>query len=55
METNPITTDLNNLSLLGEFAASEIVDENKVLCHHCLRTLKNSKRCIGKCVADSEY
>ncbi len=27
----------------------------KVLCKHCFRTANNGKKCIGKCVADSEY
>ncbi len=33
------------------------VDDNdsKILCQHCLRTFENGLRCIGKCVADSNY
>ncbi len=31
------------------------VEEEKILCNHCLRTSNNAKRCIGRCVADSEY
>ena len=27
----------------------------KVLCHHCGRTKSNGKRCLGICVADSDY
>ena len=31
------------------------VEQEKILCNHCLRTYNNGKRCIGMCVADSEY
>ena len=27
----------------------------KVLCNHCGRTISNGIRCLGICVADSEY
>lgn len=26
-----------------------------ILCRHCRRTAKNGLRCLGMCVADSEY
>ena len=29
--------------------------EEKVLCEHCLRTSNNGIRCMGMCVADSDY
>ena len=29
--------------------------EEKVLCEHCLRTSSNGIRCMGMCVADSDY
>ena len=29
--------------------------EEKVLCQHCRRTASNGIRCLGMCVADSEY
>ncbi len=30
-------------------------DVEEILCNYCLRSPKNSKRCLGICVADSEY
>ena len=30
-------------------------NQEKILCDHCLRSLSNNRRCIGMCVADSEY
>ena len=29
--------------------------EERVLCQHCRRTASNGIRCLGMCVADSEY
>ena len=29
--------------------------EEKVLCHHCMRTSSNGIRCMGICVADNDY
>ena len=30
-------------------------DEDTVLCSYCRRTLFNDNRCLGMCVADSDY
>ncbi|QNJ05229.1 hypothetical protein SynMEDNS5_00485 [Synechococcus sp. MEDNS5] len=30
-------------------------DQDPVLCNHCGRTASNGIRCLGMCVADSEY
>ncbi len=29
--------------------------EEKILCEHCQRTSSNGIRCMGMCVADSDY
>ena len=29
--------------------------EDKILCHHCMRTSSNGIRCMGICVADNDY
>ena len=34
---------------------SECSIENKILCLHCGRSQANGIRCLGICVADSEY
>ncbi len=34
---------------------AELAQKNKILCQHCLRTLTNGIRCLGKCVADNDY
>ena len=30
-------------------------DEERILCNHCRRTASNGIRCLGMCVADSDY
>ena len=40
---------------LDSFESSTLVDTENILCVHCKRTLENDIRCIGACVADSEY
>lgn len=31
------------------------LEENKILCTHCMRTKTNNISCMGKCVSDNEY
>ena len=31
------------------------LDKEKILCDHCKRTSSNGIRCLGICVADSDY
>ncbi len=45
--TNPTTPEI--------FSKGSNIDQSIVLCPHCLRTNTNEKRCLGYCVADSEY
>ena len=30
-------------------------NEEKILCHHCMRTVSNGIRCMGICVSDNDY
>ncbi len=30
-------------------------DKDPILCNHCERTASNGVRCLGMCVADSDY
>ena len=30
-------------------------DAERILCNHCRRTASNGIRCLGMCVADSDY
>ncbi len=47
-----------NIRKTGEFLNKEIIleENNSIqLCNYCGRTSENGVRCIGKCVADSDY
>ena len=44
--------DSNEESEKDNFKNNQI---EKVLCNHCGRTANNGIRCLGICVADSEY
>ena len=43
-----------NLDLNQDDPVNDLYPE-KILCNHCKRSLTNGKKCIGMCVADSEY
>jgi len=36
-------------------SSSALTKEDPLLCNYCLRTASNGIRCMGICVADSEY
>ena len=50
---------IKSLDVHNDSEADEIIvdspNNSKVLCEHCGRTSTNGVKCIGKCVADSNY
>ena len=47
-----------NLNLISDKNKKETrisLDKEKILCNHCKRTASNGIRCLGICVADSDY
>ena len=38
-----------------EVSTPSAVPASPVLCSHCKRTAENGLRCLGMCVADSDY
>ncbi|QNI43268.1 hypothetical protein [Synechococcus sp. A15-28] len=42
-KANPVPSESTDLS------------EERILCQHCRRTASNGIRCLGMCVADSDY
>ena len=47
-----------NIRKTGELLNKEIIHEYKSssqICNYCGRTSQNEIRCIGRCVADSDY
>ncbi len=45
--TNDKTTKKNESKVL--------LEKEKILCNHCMRTASNGIRCLGICVADNDY
>ncbi len=43
IESNELVNDL------------DVNNDSQILCTHCLRTKDNGIRCMGICVADSDY
>ncbi len=54
LEDLPDISDQNSKepSFSQDLAFNEM---NKILCNHCLRSRANGKKCLGRCIADSEY
>ena len=45
-----------NLTNANQKKVSQVsLDKEKILCNHCKRTASNGIRCLGICVADSDY
>ena len=44
--------DTNKVNQKKDESSNEL---EKILCHHCGRTLSNGIRCLGICVADNDY
>ena len=32
-----------------------LLEKEKILCSHCMRSASNGIRCLGMCVADNDY
>jgi len=51
-----MVAERSTAALASEATQPEISpSDEKVLCDHCKRTANNGIRCLGMCVADSEY
>ncbi len=49
MINEELKSNIQNLRTVND------LEDEKILCKHCQRSLANGKRCLGICVADSEY
>ena len=49
--------DLNstNDKTIKKNESKVLLEKEKILCSHCMRTASNGIRCLGMCVADNEY
>ena len=55
LETNESPEDKTNIESHELVDHSDAISEANILCLHCLRTKDNGIRCMGICVADSDY
>ena len=44
-----------NYKTIKKNESNDLVDKEKILCSHCMRTASNGIRCLGMCVADNDY
>ena len=51
-ELDPEST---NYITIKKNESNDLVEKEKILCSHCMRTASNGIRCLGKCVADNDY
>ena len=49
--------DLNstNDKTIKKNESKVLLEKEKILCSHCMRTALNGIRCLGMCVADNDY
>ena len=55
MELYELNLDLINDKKEKNDESLIALKEEKILCNHCKRTANNGIRCLGICVADSDY
>ena len=51
-ELDPEST---NYRTIKKNESNDLVEKEKILCPHCMRTASNGIRCLGMCVADNDY
>ena len=49
------TQELKTLNYQNNSKINLPSNKDPILCNHCKRTTSNGVRCLGMCVADSEY
>ncbi len=55
LENSSFNIDINHNNEVNEKLEEKSIKHEKVLCDHCGRTANNGLRCLGICVADSDY
>ena len=49
------TQDLISLKDQNNSKTNLTLEKDPILCNHCKRTASNGVKCLGMCVADSDY
>ena len=47
--------DSKNDKITKKNESKVLLDKEKILCSHCMRSASNGIRCLGMCVADNDY
>ena len=55
METDELNLNFINDKNKEKKASHILLKQEAILCNHCKRTSSNGIRCLGICVADSDY
>ena len=55
MSVCELDLDWTNDKTINNKESKVLLEKEKILCSHCMRTASNGKRCIGMCVADNDY
>ena len=55
MSVCELDLDSTNDKMTKSIESKVLLDKEKILCAHCMRTASNGVRCLGMCVADNDY
>ena len=55
MSVCEIDLDSTNDKTVKNKVSKVLLEKEKILCSHCMRTALNGIRCLGMCVADNDY
>ena len=55
MSVCELDLDLKNEKTTEKNESKVLLEKEKILCSHCMRTASNGIRCLGMCVADNDY
>ena len=55
MSVCDLADDWTNDKIVKKNESRVLLEKEKILCSHCMRTASNGVRCLGMCVADNDY
>ena len=50
-----LNLDSTNDKTIKKNESKVLLEKEKILCPHCMRSASNGIRCLGMCVADNDY
>ena len=55
MSVCELDLDSKNDKITKKNESKVLLEKEKILCSHCMRSASNGIRCLGMCVADNDY